>query len=52
LTDDAEVYDEQEFREHLQTAAGQLYGPNEQCVQHLGPASYYAWVCYLIAFLC
>ncbi|XP_069133175.1 A disintegrin and metalloproteinase with thrombospondin motifs like [Argopecten irradians] len=43
LTDETDIYDEEEFREHLSQEAGQLYGPNEQCKQHLGQSSYYAW---------
>ncbi|XP_033752063.1 A disintegrin and metalloproteinase with thrombospondin motifs 16-like [Pecten maximus] len=43
LTDETDIFDEEEFQEHLKEAAGQLYGPNEQCKQHLGKESYYAW---------
>ena len=45
MTDAALVYDIHEHNDHMTTPAGQLYGPNEQCKQHLGGSSYYAWVC-------
>ncbi|OWF37336.1 A disintegrin and metalloproteinase with thrombospondin motifs 16 [Mizuhopecten yessoensis] len=43
LTDETDIYDDEEFQEHLSQQPGQLYGPNEQCQQHLGKDSYYAW---------
>ncbi|XP_033752062.1 uncharacterized protein LOC117335902 [Pecten maximus] len=43
LTDETDIYDQEEFDSHVTQKAGQLYGPNEQCRQHLGSESYYAW---------
>ncbi|XP_021338922.1 A disintegrin and metalloproteinase with thrombospondin motifs 18-like [Mizuhopecten yessoensis] len=43
LTDETDTYDQEEFESYLTQKAGQLYGPNQQCRQHLGSESYYAW---------
>lgn len=44
LKDEAIMYDEEEFNNHIAQKPGQLYGPNEQCSQHLGTDSFYGWV--------
>ncbi|KAL5007400.1 hypothetical protein ScPMuIL_016206 [Solemya velum] len=43
LKDDARTYNEHEYRHHLNTQPGQVYGPNEQCRQLMGPSSFYGW---------
>jgi hypothetical protein len=44
LTDEALIYDSQEFNQNIGTHPGQLTNPNDQCKSFLGPSSYYGWV--------
>lgn len=44
LTDEALIYDTQEYNQNIGTHPGQLTNPNDQCKAILGPSSYYGWV--------
>ena len=44
LTDEALIYDTDEFNKVTSNAVGQVYTPNEQCRQRAGKNSFYGWV--------
>lgn len=50
LTDEAFLYDAEEFKQNTGTHPGQLSHPNEQCKATVGPRSYYGWVSLIYSF--